>query len=102
MPSESKTILKWVAIGTFLLAVIGGTIQGLAMVYWFGAKVEAKADRLDVPTLEEFHNLEDDFNIHSVTQAEITGQVTAQLKAQGRQLDRIESRVISLHENGGP
>jgi len=101
MPAEAKGIVRWVAIGSLTLGLVGGLVQGLILAYWSGAKIERKADIDNVPNLPDFLNLRDDFYSHCIGQAEVTGQVTQQLQAQTDQLDRIERRIVRLHENGG-
>lgn len=101
MPSESRRVLKWVAIGTLAVGLVGGIVQGLILAYWSGAKIENKADRDDVPTLQQFRQLEAEYHQHCVEAAQAQGAITTQLQTQGHQLDRIEDRVNLLVNGRG-
>lgn len=118
---EAKMVTRW-SIGVMILvALFTAIINGAVAIFFFGEKIEAKADRDAVPTRIEFQELRQDFmdycdlvatheapslvtfqelesrfEGHCVRQAGWTGEVNSTLKGIQRQLDRIEK-----HLNGG-
>lgn len=103
MPDQSKEILKWVAVGTVVLGLVGGIVQGVILAYWSGAKIEGKADYRDVPSKLEYDAHVREFHAHQIQQAQFAGEIRTELNQQGQQLDRIEVWVKELHNtsNGG-
>ena len=106
MPDEAKPILKTIAGWAAAATVLGILVQVLVGAFYFGARIEKKADRVSLEEVRqelanELREHNGIFADHRTEQALLEGALTVKIDNIQEDVGEIKA-LLHEHNNGGP